>query len=543
MRGAPALLIAAFACVACGCTKSGTSSNARHVWTQPGVLRVAVSEEPKSLNPLIAATTVEGFIDRLMFEPMVSADARGNPVPILAAAVPSQSNGGISPNGLTITYRLRSDARWTDGIPVTASDVRWSWQAIMNGRNDVVSRHGYDDVRAIDAPDAHTVVVHLKKRFAPFVNTFFAESDQPYNVVPAHVLAKYPDINDRPFDGAPTVSDGPFRFVAWRRGDRITLRANPAFFEGAPALARIDLQFVPNEASAVSLLQTHAIDYIYQPSIQTFPALRALPDARIVWVNVNGFEGVAFNLSHAPLNDGLVRRAIAAALDKASLTQQLTHAQSQTATGDLPNWLWAFDPSVRSEPYDPARAAALLRRAGWSAGADGFVRKSGRTMQLLLATDTESATHRSESLLVQAALRRIGIDVEVKYYPQDILYAPQAMGGIQHGGKFDLLLYPWYSGIDPDNSSQFTCENEPPHGYDDTRYCSAKMDAAQTRALDRYDRASRKAAYATIEHLLVTDNPIIFFWWQRQQEAISVDFHGFDPNPVVESWNAWKWSI
>jgi len=542
MKAATALLAAVVACLA-GCTKNDSAPGMRHPWTHAGVLRIAVTEEPKNLNPLLAGTTIEIFIDRLMFEPLLSADARGDTVPMLAAAVPTQANGGIGADGLTITYRLRRDAYWSDGVPVTAHDVAWSWQAIENPNNDAVSRHGYDEVRAIDTPDAHTVVVHLKKRFSPFVNTFFAESDQVYDILPAHVLARYPNINNVSFNARPEIGDGPFRFVEWRRADRILLDANPRFFEGAPGLKRVEVLFVPNEDSAINLLRAHALDYIYQPSIQTYPVLRSLPDARIVWVNVNGFEGVEFNLSHPALTDGRVRAAIAAALDKPSLALTLTHGQTVAATEDLPNWMWAFDPGVRSVPFDIAGARQLLAQAGWVAGPGGIVAKQGRPLELLLVTDNASATHRSESLLIQAALRRIGIAVEVKYYPLDLLYAPQAMGGIQHGGKFDMLVYGWYAGIDPDNSSELTCNNFPPHGYNDPRYCSRAMDAAQQTALSNYDRTTRKAAYSKIEHLLAQDNPILFFWWQRQQEAISVDFHGFDPNPVVESWDAWRWSI
>ncbi len=368
----------------------------------------------------------------------------------------------------------------------------FSWQAIENPNNDAVSRHGYDDVRSIDAPDAYSVVVHLKRPFSPFVNTFFAESDQPYEIVPAHVLARYHDINQVPFDAAPTVSDGPFRFERWDRGDRIVLDANSGFFEGKPGLRRIEVKFVPNEDTAVNLLRTHALDYIYQPSIQTYPALRTLPDARIVWVNMNGYEGVELNCSHPVLADPRVRAAIAAAIDKIALTRQLTYGQEKTATEDIPDWMWAFDPSVRSVPYDVAGAKALLEHAGWIAGPDGIVTEKRRPLELLLATDTSTATHRSESLLIQAALRQIGIAVSVKYYPIDLLYAPQGMGGIQHGGKFDLLVYGWYAGIDPDNSSQLTCDNFPPHGYNDPRYCNPAMDAAQTIALTHYDRPSAK---------------------------------------------------
>jgi peptide/nickel transport system substrate-binding protein len=539
----PIALLLAGAAAGAGCSKGGTLAGGRHSWTKAGVLRVAVAEEPKTLNPLLSAATTEGFITRLMFEPLLSADARGNPVPILATEVPTQANGGISADGLTIRYHLRRNARWTDGTEVTAHDVVWSWQAICNPKNDVVSRHGYDDVRSIVTPDAHTLVIHLKRRFAAFINTFFAESDQPYDVLPAHVLARYTDFNQVPFDSAPLVSDGPFRFDSWRRGDRIRMTASRSFFEGPPKLQSVEIEFVPNEDTAINLLRTHAIDYIFEPSMQTYPALRSVPGARIVWVNVNGYEGMMFNLAHPVVADPLVRRAIGAAIDKASLVRQLAHGQATIATEDLPNWLWAFDPTVKGVPYDPRLAVRLLARAGWIAGSDGVVRKHGRPLQLLLATDTQTATHRSESLLIQAALRHVGVDVEVKYYPIDILYAPQGMGGIAHGGKFDLLLYPWVAGIDPDDSSQFTCDNLPPHGYNDSRYCSAQMDAAQTMALTHYSRSTRKIAYAQIERRLSIDNPLLFFWWQRLQEALSPDFHGFDPNPASESWNAWQWSI
>src|SRR5581483_3910708 len=181
------------AALAAACSKAGSPGEAsgRHPWTQPGVLRVAVVQEPKSLNPLLATTTTDGFIDRLMFEPLITADSRGNPLPMLAVRVPTTSNGGISRDGLTVTYRLRNDAKWSDGVAVSSADVKWSWKAIVNPDDNVISRHGYDVIRSIDTPDARTVVVHLKRRFAPFINTFFAESDQPYDVAPAHVLSRY----------------------------------------------------------------------------------------------------------------------------------------------------------------------------------------------------------------------------------------------------------------------------------------------------------------------------------------------------------------
>jgi peptide/nickel transport system substrate-binding protein len=495
-------------------------------------MRIAVPQDAKTLDPLLSSNTIDGFITRFMFEPLLSANPQGEPVPMLAAQVPTRENGGISADGLTVTYHLRSNAKWTDGMPVTSHDVRFSWQAIVNPDNNAVSRNGYDLIRGIDTPDARTVVVHLKKRFAPFVNTFFAESDQPYGIVPAHVLSRYPNINQVPFNSRPDVSDGPFKFVRWVHGDSIELTANDAFFMGKPHLRRIVIRVVPDENTSVNLLRTHAIDYMFQASIATYPSLRTVPGVNLRWVNVNGYEGMAFNLKHKPFDDPRVRLAVAYAIDKAQLVRNLTFGQEKIATEDLPDWIWAYNHDLKPLAHDTAKARALLKAAG--------VRTP---LNLVLVTDTASVTHKREAVQVQAMLHDIGLQVEVKTYPGDLLYAPAGAGGIVHGGNFDLALWPWYAGTDPDDSSQFTCAFMPPNGYNDARYCNPAMESLQNTALTNYGRTARTQAYHQIQALLARDNPILFFWWQRQQEALAANFKGFAPNPVVESWNAWEWSL
>ena len=508
-------------------------SQSAHPTGAPGErMRIAVPQDAKTLNPILASNTIDGFVDRFLFEPLVSADSHGDPVPMLVTQVPSRENGGISADGLTITYHLRRNANWSDGVPVTATDVRFSWQAIMNRQNNAVSRHGYDDITRIDAPDRKTVVVHLAKPFAPFVNTFFAESDQPYTIVPAHVLARYPNINQIPFNSDPSVSDGPFTFVRWLHGDQIVFKANPSFFMGKPRLREIVVRVVPDENTSVNLLRTHAIDYMFQASVATYPALRTVPGVRLVWNNMNAYEGLSFNMQHKPFDDPRVRLAVAHAIDKAELVRDLTYGQEKIATEDLPDWMWAYNPAIKPIPQDLTKARSLLRAAGVNT-----------PLNAVLVTDTANVTHKREAVLVQAMLHQIGIEAEVKTYPGDLLYAPAGSGGIVHGGKFDLALWPWYAGIDPDNSSEFACSQMPPNGYNDARYCNPQMEALQATALTHYDRPARTQAYHQIEALLARDNPILFFWWQRQQEAVQSNVTGFAPNPTVESWNAWEWGV
>ena len=528
----------------CACSKAGDSENGgQHSWTIPGEMRIAIQQDVKSLNPLLNSNTTDGFMAYLMFEPLLSADDKGNPVPILATSVPSTENRGVSVDGLTVTYHLRKDVKWTDGVAVTAKDVKWSWQAIMNPNNNIVSRHGYDYIARIDTPDPYTVVVHLKRQFSPFVNTFFAMSDQPFPVAPEHILSKYPNMNQIPFDSAPNVSDGPFKFVQWLHGDRIELARNDSFFLGRPKLDKIDIRVVPDENTSVNLLRTHSIDYMFQASPNTYPALQTLSDVKLDFVDVNGYESIQLNVQSPQLKDARVREAIANSLDKPQLTATLTHGIMKTATEDIPDWMWAFNPSVHSYPHDTVRARFLLREAGYQPGPDGVMTKNGEPLDLTIVTNTSNITRRQASVQVQAMLRQSGIASTIKSFPGDVLFAPAGMGGILQLGRFDLSVAGWYAGIDPDDSSQYLCEDIPPGGYNYSRYCNPDMQAAQTAALTHYDRASRRAAYFKIQELLARDNPQIFFWWTRQVEPVSVDLKGFDPNPVVESWNAWLWSI
>jgi peptide/nickel transport system substrate-binding protein len=511
--------------------------------TSSGTLRIAIQQDVKNLNPLLNSNTTDAMIASLMFEPLLHADAKGDPVPMLATEVPTMQNGGISKDGLTITYHLRKNAKWSDGVPVTGKDVKWSWQAIMDKNNNIISNHGYDFVKSIDTPDDYTVVVHLKQKFSPFVDTFFTDSDQPYPVAPAHALSKYPNINNVPFNSNPNVTDGPFKFARWVHGDHIELTANDDFFMGKPGLRSIYIRIVPDENTTINLLRTHEIDWMFQASINNYPLVKDIPGIKLAWVDVNGYEDVQLNVQRPYLQDVRVRQAIAYAIDKKRIVDTSTFGQERVATEDQPPFMWSYDPNVRDYPHDLQTAKQLLQQAGWTPGSDGILTKNGERLTLVLVSNNSNVTRRKNSVALQAMLRQAGIDLEIKYFPGDVLFAPVGEGGILQGGKFDLSLAGWYAGIDPDDASQYTCANMAPKGYNYSRYCDQDMEAAQKMALENYDQATRKKAYFRIQELLHRDVPEIFFYYQRQMHPINQNFKNFTPSPTLESWNAWQWSI
>jgi peptide/nickel transport system substrate-binding protein len=534
-----------------GCTKVGSNPDqtsaqgnpGRHSWTIPGTLRIGVQTGPNTLNPLLATDTTEAALDRLIFDPLVSVDASGkHPVPILAETVPSLENGGISKDGLTLTYHLRKHVLWHDGVPFTSKDVKFSWEAVMSPRNNIESTTGYSLVKSVDTPDDFTVVFHMKQAFSPAVNTIFGESDAPFAIVPAHLLGALPNINNVPFNGRP-VGTGPFMFKSWARGDHLELVPNDKYFLGTPKLKQIVVKFIPDENTELNQLRSHELDWQFEASPDEYRALKTLPDTTIVLQDRNEIERFTVNTKHPPLDDVRVRQALAYAIDVTTLTNSLTFGSATPADQDLPPFMWAHSNTVSRYPFDLEKAKALMREAGWTPGPDGILQKNGKRLTLELVTNTTNVTRRAGVVQTQAMLRRLGVDAEIKLYLGSLLFDVMQNGGILQSGKFDLAWAGWVAGIDPDQSSVNTCDAQPPHGNNTARYCNPEMDEAQATALRNFAIPARKAAYTEIEALLSRDLPAISIWWPRQIQPINPDFKGFAPNPVTETWNAYQWDI
>jgi peptide/nickel transport system substrate-binding protein len=545
--GALACALSVSACSKVGDQTSAGGTDARGTGTIPGELRVAIQRSPNTLNPILSAFTTEGFLNRLSFDNLISTDEGGKRlIPILASEVPTEQNGGISKDGLTITYHLRSGVKWQDGVAFTSKDVKFTWQAMMNDANNVNERVGYEDVATVDTPNATTVVFHLKHKFAPFVNTVFAESDNPVCVLPEHLLAKYPNLNQIPFNQAP-IGTGPFKVASWVRGDHIEFVANDDYFRGKPKLRRIIVREIPDENTEVNALRSHDIDWIFEASPNLYKQIRGLTDVKVVFNDQPQTLGMIVNTSRHPFDDLRVRRAISYAVDKDLLVQNNTGGTAVVAWADQPPFMWAYQPNVMKYPHNIAQARKLLQQAGWSPGADGMMRKNGVPLQMQVAYNVENATRRLVAPQVQAMLKQAGITAEIKTYPANIFFATYGQGGILTNGKFDLTISGWIAGMDPDDHSLYQCDQIPrpehPAGANYSRYCNKTMDALQQAALGTYDEAARKKAYSAIQKLLASDLPENYIWFPRQIQPINPDFKGFTPNPVNESWNAYQWEI
>lgn len=531
-----ALAIVALTFAGTACSKQGP------VATRTGVLRIGLPIAPQNLNGILAQNTNEVFVDGLIYSQLVTLDDKGNEVPDLASVVPTLANGGIAKDGLTITYHLRTNVKWHDGVQFSSKDVAFTWRAVMDPNNNVVARHGFDQVASVATPDAATVVFHMKRVFPPAIEALFGLSDSSTFVLPEHLLAKDKNLNAISFNANP-VGTGPFKFGRWLRGDQIVLTANPDYFLGKPKVDRVVLKLIPDANTTESELRAHDIDLAFELTGTNFHSFAS--DADFVRTNAHApsFTAILFNTNRAPFTDPRVRRALTMAMNRPGMAVTDTFGSGSLASADLTPFSWAFDPSLAPVPYDPKGAGALLDAAGWRLGPNGLRAKDGAPMSVQLTYGQGSQTARTIAEQVQAQLKQIGIELTTKSYDYSVLYAAAQNGGIFNTGHYDMAEYSWISGGDPDDSSQWLSSNIPPNGNNVTWYRSPEMDAAQKVALSTFDRTVRKRAYATIERLLLRDLPGAFIYYQGERFVATPALKGFAPNGLNAGWNAYAWSI
>lgn len=523
-----------------GCTNEAARTNAgRHPWTRPGVLRLADVADPDSLDPLLSTMDLSYDLSSLIFSYLVVADGRGRLIGDLATRVPSLANGGISSDGKTYVYHLRRGVVWHDGAPFTSRDVAFSWRAIMSPRNNVLHREGYDEVASIATPDDYTVVVHLRRRYPPFVTQFFTtlqEGAKP--VVPAHLLATAPEINDVPFNAQP-VGTGPFRFVRWDRGHQIVLEANPRYFRGRPKLDRIELEIVPDMNTVATLLRTHEVDMAVSASPLVYDRLRHVNGLRATLSDWNSARLLMLDDARPALRHVEVRQAIARALDLPALIRDLTFGTGAPAHDIVPpTSLGYFDNSPY--PHDLAAANAQLDRAGWKLGSDGVRSKDGVRLELVMVI-VSGGDDPAFGVQIQQMLRPLGIRLVLKPYPYKGAYA---YNGPIVQGTYDLALFHNTLPYDPDTSSTLTCAAFSPHGENESRYCDPQIDALEREGLASDDPSARARIYHAISRRVHDEVAYIPLYRPRRPSVFNDDLHGYDPAPVAAAWwNAYLWSI
>ena len=525
-------------CAIVACTRAGgTTAGGLHPWTQPDRVRIGTTEEPDSLNKLFANSDAADQVANLLFAPVFRYDDKGDFVPEMAREIPNLRNGGISPDGRTIVLRLRHGMTWSDGAPLDARDIRFTWRAVMNPRNDTRLRTGWDDITAIDLPDNDTAVVHLREPFAAILG-IFAIGGAGYPPLPAHLLAAAPDLNHAAFNEHP-IASGPYTLERWDHGASLEFTANPRYWRGRPAIAHVSYRIIPDADTLFAALQTHdidVVDVVTENQIDRLPALAGYATQRRLVAN---WRHLDMNCAKPILRDVRVRRAIAAAIDWDRMNRTIYHGTNERATSDIMPTSWAA-PSIAPVRHDLAYAEHQLDAAGWRPGADGIRRRHDEPLDLTVSTTVSKPSNIQAEIQMQQQLLAAGVKLTIKNYPTSLLFA---QNGPLYGARYDLSLTIDTNAPDPDNEGLWSAAFIPPHGANTSFLADPVLTQTSHLAAHTFDRVQRRALYQREEERIHDLVPTVFLYWQIAYAAVNSDLKHYRAAAYLSSnWNAWEWS-
>jgi len=514
------------------------------------IATVIYTQELDSLNPMYTTMTYTGMTRDFYLYGAWHFDAEMNPVPVLAAEIPSLENGGISEDGKTITIKLQDGIHWSDGEPITSADFAFTYEMITSNANTPLSRYPYteDVIASIEAPDATTVVVNFVEPFAPWLTSIFRW------VLPEHILRPVFEaegsLDNAAWNRAPTVSSGPFVFQEWETGSHILFVRNENFFGETPKLDGIFIRFVPDDAAQTAALIAGDGDIAYFLAPSDVVQAEETGKVMVSWVPAGYNEGWYFNLGpdgHPALKDVNIRHALAMAVPRERIIEDLLLGFFY-----VPASFWEGtpyqSPNIAPDPYDPEAAAAILDEAGWvDSNGDGTRDKDGVEMVFRYLTPPRQVRMDTQ-VVVQQAFAELGIGVILENPSYDIFWNSYGSGGPIATGQYDIGQ--WSSSPDayPDpDSENFRCSEIPspekPEGNNWSYYCNETLDALFLEQARTTDYEARVAVWHQITEIMAQDLAWMGMWTDPDNFPISTRMQNVAVNGSTPFWNAYAWDI
>jgi peptide/nickel transport system substrate-binding protein len=323
------------------------------------------------------------------------------------------------------------------------------------------------------------------------------------------------------------------------------MRANPYYYAGKPKIERIDVRFIPDPNTAMNLLRTGEVGGEFTDQfLGNYPLLQTIPGVHVERTPMNAVGSIIFNTRDPLTSDPRVRHALAMAIDVPSMMQKTYRGAVTTRAAGRGLFIWAYDPKTYPDiPYDPQRAGALLDAAGWKLGIDGVRRKDGKPIELLFIMQAATPGDTIIGNAVTQYEKAVGVGVTLKAFNIGQFVAPVSEGGPVYGGKFQMALYSFVNGDDPDTTDQFACANVPPRGYNKSRICDPRLDDLLERAQQTYDVAQRKAIYSKLQALLYAELPIMLLYQRPELDVFTNRLQHQTTSLSTAWWNVGAWEL
>jgi peptide/nickel transport system substrate-binding protein len=526
-----------------------------------GTVVLILPEEPTTLNYYASdAAIVRQVADATSMTGLTMVDEKGDFYPVLASDLPTQANGELSADNLTVTWKLRSDLKWSDGQALTSDDVKFTWEVLSNPNSGALTgTGGFDLIQSVDTPDATTAVVTYSTPYPGYLAQFM------WGIFPRHATGEPADMTTWDWDRQP-VGAGPFIVTDWESGASITLERNPYYYQsGKPYLDKLVFRIVPESAAQSAMMMQGEAQVHLWPGMDDKASYDDLMKGKAIEMLVPGVWNMAidFNLSkpfdndpgptppHPILGDLRVRQAISYAIDYDSLVHDVLR-DTVSASTSMFAYGWYQCDIPRTYPYDPEKAKQLLEEAGWVEGSDGIrVAKGAKyaadgtrlSLELQGYTNFEPL-QRTEEFLVEK-LKTVGIEAHIQNYDFSIIFGSWSDNSPRMLGDFDMLIYDRSLAIEPQGGLEnlLLSDNYPtadnPTGGNVERWQNTKADADIKASGSNFDLATRKQALCDLGNLMATDLPQLYLYLFQDGYGFSTDLTGY----TVSTWGSMVWDV
>ena len=506
-----------------------------------GTLRRLLNSEPQNLNPLTGKDLYERYVNDYVFQQLLEL----NPDNLEMDGVLAE-RWEISDDGRIITFHLRPEARFSDGHPLTADDVVFSFNLTVNPEVDCHSMASYlSDCERCEKVDDHTVRFVWKEVYYKTLHS----SGWLFPVLPKHVYE--PIVRG---EGGATrfndlvkglVGSGPYTFSEWTTGREIVLVRNENYWDNPPSFDRIVFRVILEEQASIQAFLSGDLDYIavgpewwvklqdHSGRDKAFQMLRYLSPAagytfiawnHAKWRDVVGPDGQVRHVEepHPIFHDPRVRRAMTQLIWRDQILKYMRHGMGRVATG--PFWPEGLrvDPSVEPWPYDRAEALRLLDEAGWKdRDGDGWLEDArGNRFAFEWTIPADSALGRDLARIIKEEFRRVGIDVAVRFLEWSVFVTAL------DNRSFDAIMLSWGGGFESDPYQIWHSDQIADQGHNFISFRNPEADRLIEAARRTLDRDPRNRLYQRFHSLLHDQQPYTFLWNREVLALVSTRLRG-----------------
>ena len=488
-------------------------------------LTIGITQYPSTFNPLIDAMMAKSYILAMTRRPLTAYDQNWKLICMLCVTLPTIENGLAKPErtakgqrGIAVTFKIRPEAQWGDGVPVTSKDVVFSWQVGRNKNSGVGNQEFYRSLYKIDMIDDKTFTLHFDKL------TFSYNSMGGFELLPAHIEAvnftdpvkyRYQTAYDTDIVNE-GLYNGPYVISAVQTGSVVVLEQNPKWWGKKPAFKKITVRVISNTSAMEANILSGGLDMI--AGELGLPLDQALSFEKrngqkfnVVYKPGLIYEHIDLNLDNPVLSDIRVRQALMYGINRDIINSELFDGRQPTANTSVNPLDQVYAVDVLVYKYNPTKAIALLKQAGWKKIKNGIRYNSkGEKLTLTLMTTSGNRSRELIEQVLQNQWRAIGVDIRIKNEPARVFFGQTLTKRLFKG----MAMYAWISS--PENvprtvlhSAHIPKKSNNYSGQNYTGYKNPEMDKVLEKIEVELDFIKRKKLWRKMQQMYARDLPVI----------------------------------